>query len=56
MSGNLNYLIAAYSAIWLVLGAYIFILIARNRRLHKRLEDLEQRLADLEGNASSNPS
>lgn len=53
MNANLNYLIAAYSSIWLVLGVYIFILIGRNRRLHRRLEELERRIGEVEGKSAS---
>lgn len=41
---NLTYLIAAYSAIWLILAFYIFVLIQRNQQLVRKLDDLEARL------------
>lgn len=45
---NLNYLIAAYSSVWLVLGFYIFTLIRRNHNLAEQLKVLEDRVKSLE--------
>ena len=45
---NLVYLILAYSAVWLVLATYIFVLVARNRRLNQQVEDLAARIDELE--------
>ena len=41
---NLNFLIAAYSAIWFILAFYIFVLIQRNQKLVRKLDELEARL------------
>ena len=45
---HLWYLVAAYSSVWVVLGAYIFVLIKRNGRLLKQVEELEHRLSRLD--------
>ena len=45
---NLVYLILAYSAVWVVLTAYIFILVMRNRHLQKLVDDLASRVDELE--------
>ena len=45
---NLNFLIAAYTVIWAIIGFYIFLLIKRNRKLLNQVEDLETRIRDIE--------
>jgi CcmD family protein len=37
---NLGFLFAAYTAVWLVLFAYVLVLARRNRALEKEIEDL----------------
>lgn len=41
--GNLVYLFAAYTVIWVVLFAYVINLSFKNRALRKKLEALESR-------------
>ena len=48
MDSNMGYLIAAYTSIWVVLGIYIFVLLLRNQRLTRQLEELEERIGELE--------
>ena len=48
MNDHLNYLIAAYTSIWIVLSIYIFVLLRRNRRLNEQITELEERMAELE--------
>ncbi len=45
---DLTHLVLAYSVVWLIVGAYLAILIMRNRRLLKQVEELEQRIGKLE--------
>ena len=48
MNDHLNYLIAAYTSIWIVLAIYIFVLLRRNRNLTEQITELEERMAELE--------
>ena len=48
MNSNLEYLVAAYSVVWLILAFFIWVLINRNRKLLKQLDELESRLEQLE--------
>ncbi len=52
-SDHLNFLIAAYSAIWVIISFFVFILIKRNRRLLNQVKELEDRLNDIEQGGSS---
>ena len=45
---NMYYLIAAYSAVWLVIALYLVVLIVRNGNLKKMVSSLEQRVSELE--------
>jgi len=45
---NLGYLIAAYTAVWVVIAFYLFLLVRRNHRLNQQVTELEERLAELE--------
>ena len=37
---NLGFLFAAYSAVWILLFAYVFVLSRRNRSLEREIEEL----------------
>ncbi len=50
---NLWFLVAAYSAVWLVVAGYLLILLRRNRRLDETVAQLEARLAQLERRGKS---
>jgi CcmD family protein len=41
---NLNFLFAAYTAIWVLLFLYILLLSRRNRTLQKEIEELRELL------------
>ncbi len=41
---NLNFLFAAYSAVWVLLFLYVLVLSRRNRTLQKEIEELRQLL------------
>jgi CcmD family protein len=41
---NLTYLFAAYTAVWVLLFLYIFMLSRRNRTLQKEIDELRQLL------------
>jgi CcmD family protein len=41
---NLNFLFAAYTAIWVLLFLYILMLSRRNRTLHKEIDELRELL------------
>lgn len=41
---NLNYLFAAYTAVWVMLFLYISVLSRRNRSLEKEIEELRELL------------
>ncbi len=41
---NLEYLFAAYSVVWLVLAAYIYLLYARQRKMRQELEVITSKL------------
>jgi CcmD family protein len=43
----MNYLVAAYIAIWVVLFVYLFSLGSRQRRLQKEVESLQKQLEHL---------
>jgi len=45
---HMSYLIAAYSAIWILIAFFLFVLMMRNRRLLNQVKELEDRLQDLE--------
>jgi CcmD family protein len=50
---NLNFLFAAYSAVWVLLFGYVLVLSRRNRTLEKEIEDLRELLRRQH---SSNPA
>ncbi len=41
---NLNFLFAAYTAVWVLLFLYILVLSRRNRSLEKEIEELRELL------------
>lgn len=41
---NLNFLFAAYTAVWIMLFLYILVLSRRNRSLEKEIEELRELL------------
>ena len=41
---NLNFLFAAYTAIWALLFVYVFLLSRRNRTVQKEIDELRQLL------------
>ena len=43
-SRNLNFLFAAYTAVWVLLFVYVLMLSRRNRTLEKEIEELRQLL------------
>ncbi len=43
-SRNLNFLFAAYTAVWVLLFIYVLVLSRRNKALHKEIEELRQLL------------
>jgi CcmD family protein len=45
---NLGFLVAAYSAVWLVLSYFLTLLFLRNRALSAEIRQLEERLDQLE--------
>lgn len=53
---NMTYLVAAYSAVWLVVAGYLFVLLKRNRRLNLLLSQMESRIADLEAKNKADSS
>lgn len=44
----MNYLIAAYLSVWVILAWMIGTLMQRNSRLTKQLKEMEARIAELE--------
>ena len=50
---NLSYLFAAYTAIWIVLFAYVARLHRREKSLRQELEQLVQKLAEEQEDSSS---
>jgi len=42
----MNYLVAAYAAVWLILFIYLYSLKARQNDLEKTIQGLEKRLHD----------
>jgi len=48
---NLWYLVAAYSAVWAVVAAYLVVLLRRNKRLNDTITQLEERLNRLENSS-----
>ncbi|MBI1829862.1 MAG: CcmD family protein [Planctomycetes bacterium] len=44
MMENLNFLFAAYTAVWVMLFFYIVVLSRRNRALEKEIEELRELL------------
>ncbi len=46
---NLNFLFAAYSAVWVLLFFYILVLSRRNRSLEKEIEELRELLRTRKG-------
>ena len=46
MSGNLSYLFAAYSVLWLIIFFYVFILGKKQTDLKKEIEDLKRIAGD----------
>lgn len=51
---HLEFLFAAYTAVWLILSFYIFVLIRRNRRLEHLLDQLASKVESLK--AGKTPS
>lgn len=45
---QLTHLVAAYTAVWVILAAFLLILFLRNRKLLNRIGELEERLSELE--------
>ena len=43
-SNHMFYLVAAYSLVWIMISAYVFVLSRRNQDLKKQVEDFETRL------------
>ncbi len=41
---NLNFLFAAYAAVWVLLFVYVVVLSRRNRALEREIEELRQLL------------
>ena len=48
MTNHLYYLVAAYSAVWLIVSYYLYVLIRKNRALTRELTRMEERIANLE--------
>ncbi|GIW42187.1 MAG: hypothetical protein KatS3mg076_2764 [Candidatus Binatia bacterium] len=46
---RLDFLFAAYTAVWILLFFYIHLLSRRNRRLEREIEELRQLLRGREG-------
>ena len=46
---NLEYLIAAYSVIWLAISIYVFILYRRQRQLRREIDSLTEKVRKKEG-------
>lgn len=44
-NNHLIFLVAAYSLVWIMISAYVFILSRRNKKLEEQVEDFERRLA-----------
>ncbi len=45
----MNYLIAAYSAIWILLFFYLFSLVSRQKNLEQTIESLSRRFGEKSG-------
>jgi len=45
---NLEYLVAAYTIIWIAISAYIFSLSRRQRQLRREIDSLKQRMREKE--------
>ena len=43
---NLEYLVAAYSVIWLAISIYVFILYRRQRQLRQGIDSLKQKVGE----------
>lgn len=41
----LHYLFAAYTAIWIILAAYVYSIYSREKRLRAEIEHIKQKLA-----------
>ena len=41
---NLEYLVAAYSVIWLAISVYVFILYRRQRQLRQEIDSLKEKV------------
>lgn len=52
---NLNFLFAAYTAVWMLLFFYILSLARRNRSLEEEIDDLRQMLDDRSGSRRDDP-
>jgi CcmD family protein len=39
---NLGFLAAGFAVVWVILGAYLFLLASRQRRLERRIADIEK--------------
>jgi CcmD family protein len=46
---NLEYLVAAYSVIWLAISIYVFILYRRQRQLRREIDSLTEKVRKKEG-------
>ncbi len=43
---NLEYLVAAYSVIWLAISIYVFILYRRQRQLRREIDSLKEKIGE----------
>jgi CcmD family protein len=39
---NLGFLAAGFAVVWIILGTYLFVLAGRQRRLERRIHDIEK--------------
>lgn len=51
-SDRLPYLVAAYTAVWIILAIYLLVLWLRNRKLRETIAQLETRVGKLDGQKS----
>lgn len=45
---NLEFLVAAYSAVWIIISAFLLILLKRNKKLRQDVSEMESRIIALE--------
>jgi CcmD family protein len=55
MARGLHFLNAAYTAVWVILAAYLVLISLRQRRLERQMQRLRQRLG-LDGPSSAGPT